>query len=106
MDVITCAIFGDCRLKGVGVVRGAILPSPIDLRCRLYNTAYSTVLPCDHTNIAYVITSTIFPHMPHLVKIGPGVTSPHIAKVTTHFFYFFCTQNFSTDLQLRPLNRF
>ena len=22
VDVITCAIFGDCRLRGVGVVRG------------------------------------------------------------------------------------
>jgi len=37
-------------------------------------------------NIAHVITSTISPHKPHLVKIAPGVTSPHIAKVTTHFF--------------------
>ena len=45
--------------------------------------------------IAHVITSTISPHKPHLVKIAPGVTSPHIAKVTTQFFYFFllCTQN-------------
>ena len=39
MDVITCAIFGDCRLRGVGVVRGVNLPSPIDLtRRRPYNT--------------------------------------------------------------------
>ena len=46
-------------------------------------------------NIAYVITSTISPHKPHLVKIAPGVTSPHIAKVTTQFFYFFlCTQKY------------
>ena len=37
VDVITCAIFRDCRLRGVGVVRGAILPSSIDLRCRSYN---------------------------------------------------------------------
>ena len=59
-------------------------------------------------NIAHVITSTISPHTPHLVKIAPGVTSPRIAKVTTQFsFYFFlCTQNLSTDLELRPLNRF
>ena len=43
-----------------------------------------------------------------LVKIAPGITSPHIAKVTTQFFYFFllCTQNLSTDLELRSLNRF
>ena len=37
-------------------------------------------------NIAHVITSTISPHMQHVVKIAPGVTSPHIAKVTTQFF--------------------
>jgi len=34
VDVITCAIFGDCRLRGVGVVRGVNLPSPIDLTHR------------------------------------------------------------------------
>jgi len=40
-----------------------------------------------------------------MVKIAPGVTSPHIAKVTTQFFkYFFLyTQNLTTDLELRPL---
>ena len=27
--VDVCAIFGDCRLRGVGVVRGVILPSPL-----------------------------------------------------------------------------
>jgi len=44
-------------------------------------------------NIAHVIMSTISPHKPHMVKVAPGVTSPHIAKVTTQFFYFFlCTQ--------------
>jgi len=37
-------------------------------------------------NIAHVIMSTISVHTPHLVKIAPGVTSPNIAKVTTHFF--------------------
>jgi len=35
VDVITCAIFGDCRLRGVGVVRGVSLPSPIDLSVAL-----------------------------------------------------------------------
>jgi len=34
VDVITCAIFGDCRLRGVGVVRGVNLPSPVDLTRR------------------------------------------------------------------------
>ena len=43
VDVITCAIFRDCRLRGVGVVRGVTLPSPIDLTCRPYNTGHTTV---------------------------------------------------------------
>ena len=30
VDVIMCATFRDCRLRGVGVVRGVSLPSPID----------------------------------------------------------------------------
>ena len=47
VDVITCAIFGDCRLMGVGVVRGVSLPSPIDLTRRPYNTGHTTVWPCD-----------------------------------------------------------
>ena len=36
VDVITCAKLGDCRLRDVGVVRGVILPSPIDLTRRPY----------------------------------------------------------------------
>ena len=40
-------------------------------------------------NIAHVITSTISPHTPHLVKVSPGFTSPHIAKVTTQLFLSF-----------------
>ena len=43
LDVITCAIFCDCRLRGVGVVRGGSLPSPIDLTCRPYNIGHITV---------------------------------------------------------------
>jgi len=42
VDIITCAIF-DCRLRGVGVVRGVSLPSPIALRCRPYNIGHTTV---------------------------------------------------------------
>ena len=40
VDIITCAIFGDCRLRGVGlgVVRGVNLPSPIDFTRRPLNT--------------------------------------------------------------------
>jgi len=43
VDIITYAIFGDCRLRGVGVVRWVSLLSPIDLRCRPYNTCHTTV---------------------------------------------------------------
>jgi len=50
VDVITCAIFRDCRLRGVGVVRGVSLPSPIDLTRRPYNTAVVT-RPCDPQSI-------------------------------------------------------
>ena len=38
-------------------------------------------------NNAHVIKSTISPHMPHFVKIAPGVTSPHIAKFATQFLF-------------------
>jgi len=41
VDVITCAIFGDCQLRGVGVVRRANSPSPIDLMCCPYNTGHT-----------------------------------------------------------------
>jgi len=43
VDVITCAIFGDCRLRGVSVVRGVNLPSPIDFTRRPYNSGHTTV---------------------------------------------------------------
>jgi len=43
VDVITYAIFGDCRLRGVNLVRGVILPYPIELRYRPYNTGHTTV---------------------------------------------------------------
>ena len=51
VDVITCAIFRDCRLKGVGVVRWINLPSPIDFSCRPYNSGHTTVCPCDLSNV-------------------------------------------------------
>ena len=50
VDMITCAIFRDCRLSGVGVVRGVNLPSPIDLTrrpYRPYNIGHTTVRLCD-----------------------------------------------------------
>ena len=42
VDVITCAIFRDSRLRGVGVVRGVSLPSPIDLTRRRYSTGHTS----------------------------------------------------------------
>ena len=47
VDVITCAIFRDCLLRGdwgVGVVRGVSLPSPIDLTRRPYNTGHTVTV--------------------------------------------------------------
>ena len=46
VDVITCAIFRDCRLRGVGVVRGVSLPSPIDLTRRPYNSVIMLKMFC------------------------------------------------------------
>jgi len=34
--------FGDCRLRGVSLVRGVILPSPSELRYCPYNTGHTT----------------------------------------------------------------
>jgi len=47
VDLITCAIYGGCRLRGVGVVRGVNLPSPIGFTRRPYNTGHTIVWPCD-----------------------------------------------------------
>jgi len=51
-------------------------------------TPLTTLTPLNRQspNIAHVITSTTSVHMPHLIKISPGVT---LSKVTTHFFWFF-----------------
>jgi len=55
VDVITCAILGDCRLRDVGVVKGVNLPSPIDLTRCPYNTV---TLPCDRV-IIYVLWKVV-----------------------------------------------
>ena len=57
LDVITCAIFCDCRLRGVGVVRGVNLLSPIDLTRRSYNTGHTT---CDRVMAVSLAISEIF----------------------------------------------
>jgi len=43
-DVITYVMFGDDRLRGLGVAEGQILAFPIDFDCRPYNTL---ALPCE-----------------------------------------------------------
>ena len=43
-DVITCFKFGDDRLRGLASAEGQILPFPIDIECRPYNTL---TLPCE-----------------------------------------------------------
>jgi len=43
-DVITCANFGEDRLRGLGVAGGQILPFSIDFDRRPYNTL---ALPCE-----------------------------------------------------------
>jgi len=91
-----------------GTVTSVVRATPqVNGREQTYPSHQTHTLNRQSPNIAYVIMSTISPRMPHLVKIAPGVTSPHIAKVTAHFFLFFlCMQNLSMDLPLRPLNRF
>jgi len=42
VDIIACAIFGDCWLRGVSLVRGVIFPSLADLRYCPYNTGLVT----------------------------------------------------------------
>jgi len=43
-DVITCATFGDDRLRGFGVAKDRISNFPIDLRRRPYNTVIMQTL--------------------------------------------------------------
>jgi len=73
-------------------------------------TPLTTLTPLNRQlpNIAYVITSTISPHMPHLVKIARGVTSLQIAKVTTHFLFvcmFHPLEVFPPSVDVSPLDR-
>ena len=56
---IMCAIFGDCRLRGVGMVRGANFPSPIDLITLV-------TLPCDRV----IVYSRLDRGMPYTISDG------------------------------------
>ena len=71
VDVITCAIFRDCRLRGVGVVRGVKLPSPIDLTRRPGHT-----IPCDRV-MSYRSGQHITPSQ---VLKSPRLTILRLAK--------------------------
>jgi len=48
-DVITCATFGDDKLRGLVVASGRISHFPIDLHRRRYNTLARQVRVCDIT---------------------------------------------------------
>ena len=51
VDAITCETFGDCRLRGVSLVRGVNSTSSIDLRYRPYSTGSAVTLPCDNIKL-------------------------------------------------------
>jgi len=52
-DIITCANFGDDRLRGLGVAMGHIMPFPIDFDRRPYNTV---ALPCECVSHTLYVT--------------------------------------------------
>ena len=74
MDVITCAIFRDCQLRGVGVVRGESLPSPIDLTRRPYNMV---TVPCDRVIVKTILGFFIRPSIRrlHITTRRPSICS-------------------------------
>jgi len=69
VDVITCAIFRECRLRGVGVARGVSLPSPIDLTRRPYNTGHTT---CDRVINAKSLNTKYFRKLKRLLCLKSG----------------------------------
>ena len=52
VDIITYAIFGDCRLRGVGVVRGVICLFPLTRVVALTTLAK---LPCDRVIVLITV---------------------------------------------------
>jgi len=90
VDVITYAIFGDRQLRGVVVVRGVILPFPIDFRCRPYNTG--------HRVMAFVC---------HLIKgmykCMHVCTYAYATKKTVSAFSPFSSMTFTFDLCRIPV---
>jgi len=82
VDVITCAIFRDCRLRGVGVVRGVSLPSRIDLTRRHYNTGHTTVWPCDYTLNNHYLEKVTGGHSNryHAVSYSPSIVTMAVSS--------------------------
>ena len=61
-DLITCATFGDDRLRGLGVAMGRISHFPIDLRRRPYNALallYGCVIHWCHSDCCNTRLSTV-----------------------------------------------
>jgi len=88
VDIITCGTFHDCRLRGVGVVRGIILPSPIDLRYCPYNTG-----PCDR----------VIPPLPNTSVITRSTTP--FPRTTLHTKVLFTYKLRPTSLPILPINK-
>ena len=95
VNPITCATFGDDRLRGFGVAMGRISRFPIDLHCRPYITL---ALPCECVIYQSMIDTT--KHVLHMTYVsnliavghnlrlllasykGPTNLSCHVTKVT------------------------
>jgi len=61
VDIIIYAKFGDYRLRGASLVNGLNLPSPIDLRCRPYNTGLcDRVMQYNYVYMYVKINSALF----------------------------------------------
>jgi len=82
VDVLTCAIFRDCRLRGVGVVRGINLPYPIDFQhWSHYRVIALDVTDNDERKFGLVDSCVLLPlckvskHIPVSVSEGLGLVS-------------------------------
>jgi len=74
LEVITCAIFGDCRLRGVGVVRGVSLPYAIDLR----STLKCTIQHWSHYHVMYLVMLCVY------------CSDKELCKYTALYIHVFC----------------
>ena len=92
VDVITCAIFGDCRLRGVGVVRGVSLPSPIDSMCRPYNYRVTVSVTCA-TNVQLEAEFMLWHQSAHYVGCLTR-NSPRLHRFSAHGKYLWFLPDF------------